>query len=164
MYRLIGADGQEYGPVSADVIREWVAQGRANAQTCVLPEGGTEWKTLSQIPELAAFLYAAAPPPTPFSVPQYRRTNTLAQAGLIMGVLSVTLGLCCCYGLPFNLIGVVCSSIALYQIKTDPQQTGSGVALTGLALSIASLLLGIVMFALALSFQTPDLWRKIQKL
>ncbi len=166
MYKLIGADGKEYGPVSAEAVREWIVQGRANAETRVLPEGGTEWRTLAQVPELAQALYAGAAPPSPapFAVPAYRRTNTLAQAGLAMGVLSVTLGLCCCYGLPFNLIGVVCSSVALYQIKADPEQTGSGVALTGLALSIASILLGVVMLVIGLYFQTPDLWRRIQKL
>lgn len=58
MYRIIGADGKEYGPITADVMREWLAQGRVNAQTKVLAEGGTEWKSLSEFPE---FGVAAAP-------------------------------------------------------------------------------------------------------
>jgi hypothetical protein len=51
MYRIIGSDGKEYGPVSAQQLREWIGQGRVNAQTQVLLEGTTEWKPLSGFPE-----------------------------------------------------------------------------------------------------------------
>ena len=33
MFKLLGADQKEYGPVNADQIRKWIAQGRANART-----------------------------------------------------------------------------------------------------------------------------------
>jgi hypothetical protein len=56
MYKIIGADGKEYGPVAFEKLRQWIAEGRANAQTRVLPEGATEWKTLAEVPELAAHL------------------------------------------------------------------------------------------------------------
>src|SRR5438034_6666642 len=61
MYRIIGADGREYGPISLDQLRQWVAEGRANAQTKVLVEGSTEWKQLSELPEFGIGT-AAAPP------------------------------------------------------------------------------------------------------
>ena len=54
MYKVIGADGREYGPVAADVLREWIAQGRANGQTRVLQEGSTGWKTLGELSEFVA--------------------------------------------------------------------------------------------------------------
>jgi len=60
MYRIIGADGNQYGPISAEQLRQWIAEGRANAQTKVLAEGTTEWKPLSEFPE---FFGPAAPPP-----------------------------------------------------------------------------------------------------
>jgi hypothetical protein len=74
MYKIIGADGKEYGPVTADQLRQWISEGRANAQTRVLPEGATEWKPLGEIPEFgsapkapSAFVYtppgAAGPNP-----------------------------------------------------------------------------------------------------
>jgi hypothetical protein len=53
MYKIIGADGREYGPISQEQLRQWIAEGRANALTRVLPEGTTEWKTLSELPEFA---------------------------------------------------------------------------------------------------------------
>ena len=33
MYRIIGGDGREYGPISLDQMRQWIAEGRVNAQT-----------------------------------------------------------------------------------------------------------------------------------
>jgi hypothetical protein len=56
MFKIIGADGKEYGPITADQLKQWIAEGRANQQTKVLADGATEWKTLGEIPELAAAL------------------------------------------------------------------------------------------------------------
>jgi TM2 domain-containing membrane protein YozV len=61
MYRMIGADGHQYGPVTADVIRQWLAENRVNGQTLIQREGETEWKPLQVIPEFAADLRPAAP-------------------------------------------------------------------------------------------------------
>jgi hypothetical protein len=61
MYKIIGADQKEYGPVSAEQLRQWLAEGRVNALTQVLPEGATEWKALRDLPEFAA----ASPGPVP---------------------------------------------------------------------------------------------------
>jgi hypothetical protein len=58
MYTIVGGDGQRYGPVSADQLRQWVAQGRANGQTLTYREGG-DWRALSTYPEFADL---AAPP------------------------------------------------------------------------------------------------------
>jgi hypothetical protein len=64
MYRVIGIDSQEYGPVTAGQIREWIAAGRLNAQSKAAPEGTTEWKSLSEFPEFAdAFRTRAYVPP-----------------------------------------------------------------------------------------------------
>ena len=41
MYKIIGADGKEYGPITSEQLRQWMAEGRANLQTRVLPEGAT---------------------------------------------------------------------------------------------------------------------------
>jgi len=62
MYKIIGADGKEYGPITADQLRQWIAEGRANAQTKILAEGTTEWKPLSEFPEFAAAPASSAPP------------------------------------------------------------------------------------------------------
>jgi hypothetical protein len=151
MYRIIGADGKEYGPVPIDVVRQWLAEGRANAQTRVLPDGATEWKALGELPEFQTDISSATTTPSgtvpqpirPLAYPPTSRTNTLAIFGLILGVLSVTLSFCC-FGLPFNLAGIVISTIALVQIK-EQKQEGRGLAIAGLALSIISIILRLLL-------------------
>lgn len=60
MYIIIGGDGKEYGPVSAEQVRGWIAGGRANLKTRVKAQGGDEWKTVADFPELAGGGTAAA--------------------------------------------------------------------------------------------------------
>jgi hypothetical protein len=167
VYKIIGADGKEYGPIGTDVLRQWILEGRANGQTRVLAEGATEWKAVAELPELAALVasVAAAPAPAVISLAPVPRNNSYAVAGLTLGILSLTLGLCCCYGLPFSVPGIICSSIALGQVKKDPlTQQGRGLAIAGLALSILSIVLGGLLLALGIAFGTPDMLRRIHRL
>ena len=53
MYKIIGADGRTYGPATVEQLRQWIAEGRANAQTQTLADGATEWKALGALPEFA---------------------------------------------------------------------------------------------------------------
>ncbi len=76
MYKIIGGDGNEYGPVSAETLRQWIAEGRVNGETRTRSETG-EWKTLAGFPEFAVAVGAqpaprlespiAAATPPPFS-------------------------------------------------------------------------------------------------
>lgn len=62
-YRIIGADGKEYGPITAEQVRQWITEGRANAYTKIRLEGATEWKTVSELTEFAgAFASRPAAP------------------------------------------------------------------------------------------------------
>ena len=63
MYKIIGADQKEYGPVSAEQLRQWIAEGRVNAQTQIQAEGSPEWKPLGTYSEFAAS-FPQAPPPS----------------------------------------------------------------------------------------------------
>ena len=170
MYRIIGADEKEYGPISLDQLRQWIAEGRANAQTRVLQEGSAEWRTLNDIPELAALLghpSTAAPAPLPqqpyLQPGQTQKTNVLAIISLVCGVISFAA--CCCYGLPFNLAGIVCAIIALNQIKNDPvTQGGKGLALAGLIVSIASIIVFICLLIFGVAVNRTDLLRRIQNM
>jgi hypothetical protein len=157
MYKIIGADGLEYGPVDRDTLKAWVAEGRANAQTKVQPVGSTEWVPLGQVPEFfgVSATLPPAPPPTlqPLPAPVSGvRTNPLAVAGMVLGVLSLTVFVCC-NGLPCNLAGMVCSLIALVQIQNDPaRQKGRGLAIAGLVLSLLSIVLGVLLHLLSIKF------------
>src|ERR1035437_3047869 len=46
MYKIIGVDGREYGPATAGQLRQWIAEGRANAQTPTLAPGAPEGNPL----------------------------------------------------------------------------------------------------------------------
>jgi hypothetical protein len=69
MYKIIGADQKEYGPVTSDQIHQWIAEGRANGQTLVLAEGAQEWQPLSAWPEFAAALGTRPAAPSPGAAP-----------------------------------------------------------------------------------------------
>lgn len=65
MFKIIGTDGRQYGPVPAEMIREWIALGRANGETNAQSEGSEEWKPLAQFTEFAEALAQLPPPPMP---------------------------------------------------------------------------------------------------
>ena len=56
MYKIIGGDQKEYGPVTVDQVRQWIVEGRATGSTLVQSEGSEEWLPLSNLPEFSAAL------------------------------------------------------------------------------------------------------------
>ena len=56
MYKIIGVDQKEYGPISGDLIRQWIAEGRVNANTQARAEGAEQWQPLSAFAEFAGAL------------------------------------------------------------------------------------------------------------
>ena len=66
LYKIIGGDQKEYGALSADDLRKWIAEGRLNAQTLAKAEGDEEFRPLGGFPEFVdALAAAAAEPPSP---------------------------------------------------------------------------------------------------
>ena len=93
MYKIIGADGQQYGPVTAEQVRRWIAERRANSQTLIQAEGSADWKPLAAFAEFAADL---RPPPSaaqalPPSV-AFSRAGSKIPAG-VFGILLGPLGI-----------------------------------------------------------------------
>ena len=135
MYKLLAADQKEYGPVSADQIRQWIAQGRANARTQLQAAGSTEWKPLAEFPEFADAL-RPGPSPAAGSQPPPPKTSRLAITSLVLG----SLGLLTC-GIT-SLVGLVVGIIALVRINNSHGQLGGkGMAVAGTSVSAALLLL-----------------------
>src|SRR5215471_12631870 len=60
MYRVIGGDNKQYGPVTADELRRWIVEGRLSRQSLVQVEGSGEWKPLTSLPEFMEALRAQA--------------------------------------------------------------------------------------------------------
>jgi hypothetical protein len=148
-YKTIGQDGKEYGPISGEQMRQWILENRVESRTPVFVDGARDWTFAGLLPEFAALFSNAAPqtPPTIAPPSQPRKTNGFAIAGLVCGILSVTLCLCC-GGIPANVLGLIFSIVALVQINEHPQlHEGRGLAITGIILSAASFL--ILLFSMA---------------
>lgn len=144
MYKVMGTDGKEYGPVSADVLREWIAQRRANGQTRVQAVGSTEWKPLADLREFDAALSGAprspAPPPltsAAIATPTQGRTSGMAIASLMLGIF----GFCGITAIVGLILGVVAQSRIR---KSGGQLKGSGLAIAGIVVSGVMLLLALV--------------------
>ncbi|HTR43548.1 MAG TPA: NINE protein [Pseudomonadales bacterium] len=90
MYKIIGTDGRQYGPVSADQIRLWLAQNRANMQTMALAEGAIDWKPLSLFPEFVSD-FKPAPPAMLSHYPNPRASNKIGAGvcGILLGWLGI---------------------------------------------------------------------------
>ena len=150
MYRVIGADQKAYGPVSADQLRQWMTEGRVNAQTLTQAEGAAGWKPLSAFPEFGI----VAPPPLPSAPPPLPSVGAhpLKHSGMaVAGFVCSLLGLLCCFQPPFALLGLVFSIIGLIEVNRNPTRlTGKSLAIAGIVMAAIGLLL---LFAtLALSF------------
>jgi hypothetical protein len=62
-YIIIGGDSKEYGPVTEADVRQWIAEGRLNAESRIKAESDAEFRALAQFPEFATALQAQAPHP-----------------------------------------------------------------------------------------------------
>ena len=90
MYRIIGTDGQQYGAVSAEQIRRWLAENRVNAQTLAQMEGTPEWKPLISYPEFSADF--KAPPSACPAPPTATQANPRAGSKIAAGICGILLG------------------------------------------------------------------------
>jgi hypothetical protein len=161
MYKIIGADQKEYGPASADQLRQWLADGRVTGQTQLQAEGSSDWKPLSEFHEFDAALAAKAgtpgpgPSAGPGSAPPALATNRrpssgLAIASLVMGILSLVS--CTIFtGIP----AIITGHIAHKRSRKAPQEFGGGgLAIAGfvmgyLSLALIPILAGLMLPALA---------------
>jgi len=139
MYKVVGADGKEYGPINLEQLKQWIAQGRVNAQTRVQEVGTAAWKTAADFPELQSPLAppAIAPGAVPGAIGAAGTTQPrqgLAIASLICGILSLPTCLLTC------LPAIICGHIAYSRARRTPREySGSGLALAGLIIGYASI-------------------------
>jgi len=140
MYKIIGGDQKEYGPVSAADLRRWVAEGRANAQTQVLPEGATEWKSLGSLPEFADIMPSG--PAASGTPPVYG-----AQPGLPADIFSrdYDLDIGGCVGNAWNLLkgnfGIIFGGVAVFLLIQGGLSGLGQIPFVGLVFSLASVIL-----------------------
>lgn len=161
MYKIIGADGKEYGPATLEQMKRWVAEGRVNPQTRVLAPGAAEWLPASQVPDLrealaqvqAGILAAggspgvfAVPGNAPPSAPVGAPTQGLAITSFVLGLLGML-----CLGLISGLPAIVCGHVAHGRARRDPARYGGGgFAIAGFILGYCSIFATIILAALFL--------------
>jgi len=100
MYKMIGADGQQYGPVDAEQIRRWLSENRVRNETLIQAEGSQEWKPLRSYPEFSNASVGNVPPPFSETPPPMSalktdlssRASTKVAAG-VCGILLGSLGI-----------------------------------------------------------------------
>ncbi len=127
MYKVIGGDNQEYGPVTGDELCQWIEEGRVGRQSLVKLEGAGDWKACSAFPEFqpalaaqaGALLEAAAPAPgrrgtgRPVS---YDQTSVdvaacLARSGQLLGAnFGLLVGAACLTW----LLGIMCQLVPVF--------------------------------------------------
>ncbi len=145
MYKIIGADQKEYGPVSAEQLRQWLAEGRVNAQTQILPEGATVWQALEDLPEFAAAspspvpTIAVVPPSGPDAAAQ---VNGPAIGLIVVAVLGAVAQIA---SLIFNVAGA--SFVARHQMANQPAWANMFSGTVGVVSGLIALLLsGLIFF------------------
>ena len=137
MFRIIGGDQQEYGPVTAEQLKEWIADGRANGQTMVRLEGTHAWRPLSSFPELTSAPASTGPPRLPASDPTLDAVKTVIPYGNIPALISYYLALFSvipCLGIVLGFAAVVLGIIGLNQARTAPETGGKVHAWIGIGL------------------------------
>jgi len=119
MYKIIGGDQKEYGPVNEQELRNWIGEGRLNGLSMIWAEGAAEWRSLSTFPEFAEALRLQAPAGKPIPqvsaevwssqiLAQEPRVQPMECLALSWRLLTANLGLL--FGATFLvwLIGTVC--------------------------------------------------------
>jgi hypothetical protein len=142
MFKIRGSDQNEYGPVPAEVVLQWLTANRVSRQTLARAEGTTDRKPLSEFPEFQSAVAAQSslPPPvagpsSPAGAPVQRRQG-MAIASLILGICGIT-----CFSLIAGIPAVILGHIAYNRSRKLPSlYGGSGLAITGLVLGYLSLL------------------------
>lgn len=80
-----------------------------------------------------------------------QKKNGMATAAMVLGIISIVLGLFGWLGIITGLVAVILAVVAKSQIKADPSMAGSaGQAKGGLIMGIIGIALGIIITILAI--------------
>ena len=145
MFKIKGADQKEYGPVTAEGLRQWIAERRIDGRTLIQAEGSALWKPVADFPEFAPALGAGARPPSPVpALPpmssEPAKTSGMAIASLVCGVLG-------CLGIT-AIVGVILGIVAQVKIsRSNGRLKGSGLAIAGICISGVMLFLASPLMA-----------------
>jgi hypothetical protein len=128
MFKIIGADQKEYGPISIEQIRQWIRDGRLNAQTPAQRDGLGEWAPLSSFVEFSdIFQPAGSATAAPSSA--YAPAAASVPGGILTD--SHEAALRAVKGPAIALIVVASIGIALYLLSVVVHLVGGGRGFSG---------------------------------
>jgi len=155
-YIIIGGDQKEYGPIPEAQLLQWIADGRANAQSRAKAEGMAEWKPLADFPEFADALKISSPPPLPANTPTVTpKTSGMAITSLVLGILGLFCGITA-------LVGLILGIVAMVKVKNSGGKLrGHGIALAGTIVS--GVFLTLIPFFILSAMLLPALAKAKQK-
>ena len=149
MYKIVGADGKEYGPVTLEQLQQWAGQGRLSATTQVQNAATGEWRAAADCPEISGFL--AVRVPTPGAIGALPATGGekkgLAIASFVLGLGSFVFCLSVLGGIPAIILGHIAHARAR---RSPAEYGGAGFAVAGLVLGYLSVVLTALAVALVL--------------
>ena len=105
MYKIRGADNNEYGPITADQIHQWIRENRLNRASLAEDVASPGWRPLAGFPEFGAALAggSSAPPAVAYvAAPVVEDPATLIERLKVPAILLVILGV---LGLLFTVAG-----------------------------------------------------------
>ena len=80
-YKLIGTDGNEYGPVTLEQARDWAKEGRLAGSTQVLRSDQSAWSTAAALPELGVADQAVSLPDQPLDAAEMEDLDKKIKTG-----------------------------------------------------------------------------------
>jgi hypothetical protein len=139
---------QQHGPVPLEELVGMLRGGSLKDYSLVWREGMAEWQAAGEIVEVQQALAQSRVvpgmmvPPGAMVAPQ----NGLALTSMVLGIVSIVLGLFMFIGIVTAIPGVICGHIARRQIRESPlPQVGSGMAIAGLIMGYLCIILTVIM-------------------
>ena len=147
-YKIIGSDSREYGPVEIDEIREWIDEGRADANTLVCELEDNQWIKLRDLLEVAGALPKTAT----------TRPRGMLQINYLVPAILCTL-FCC---LPFGIAGILYAVQANSKVQQGDIDGAAVAASKAKLMCILSFVLGLI--SLIWFFGSGEFSRMLQEM
>ena len=155
--------GQQYGPLSEDVLQKWAREGRIGAGDMVWTEGMEQWVPLQSVPELAAAADSRwrGPMPGQLSASPESTGRGMAVAGMILGIVGLSLFCALAAAVPCGILACVFGGMAIKKYRVsggNRRKAMAGIICGAIAIAVSILLqLVLLMVSFAPLFRHPGL-------
>ena len=108
MYYIQGADQKQYGPVSAEQLRQWIAENRLNRTSPCRAESDADWRTVGDYPEFADLFVSQVPSGFPSaSIPDSSAAASVSGATDLVRPVAIAVMITGGIGILMSLIGLI---------------------------------------------------------